>query len=89
MTQAQRKTIENEFYNYSTSNNGLWKKVVENTFIAYKWQREEQIIKMFFIDKKQGYNVRKILGISKRVFYYSINRILDTAYLWACEYHLI
>ena len=85
MTQEQRQKIENAFYNHTENANTEWDKVVERTLIKFSFEREEQIIKMKFVERKQRYNICKELQIKKRQFYYYLNRIYDVAYLWAVE----
>lgn len=89
MTPEQRKTIEREFYNYNSNDNALWKTVFDNTIKKFKWEREEQVIKKVFIDQKQPYNVCRELGIKQRTYYYYLNQIYETAYMWAKELNLI
>lgn len=89
MTQNQKKTIENEFFNYPTSDNALWKAVFENTLKKFKWEREELVMKKRFIEKKQRYNICRELQIPKRTYYLYLNRIYETAFMWAVELKVI
>lgn len=89
MTSKQRKKIENEFYNYEANQNPLWKTVFDNTIKKFKWEREEQVIQMKFVDKKQQYNICGVLKIPRRTYYLYLNRIYETAFMWAKELNLL
>lgn len=84
MTQNQKNTLKNALYNFKNTDS-KWDEVVRNTLVKFAFEREEQIIKMFFFERKARYNICRELQIKKRQFYYCINRIYDMLYLWAVE----
>lgn len=89
MTSKQRKKIENEFYNYQANQNLLWRTVFDNTLKKFKWEREEQVMQMKFLHKRQRYNICEELKIPKRTYYLYLNRIYETAFMWAKELNLL
>lgn len=84
MTQNQKETLKNAFYNFKDTDS-KWDEVVKNTLLKFAFERESQIIRMYFFEHKARYNVCRELHIKKRQFYYYINRIYDVSYLWAVE----
>lgn len=70
-------------------NKDLWSIVFVNTAKKYKWQVEENIMTEKFINKKQQYNICSKLKIKKRTYFYYLNRIYETAYMWAKELMLL
>lgn len=89
MTAEQRKTIEEQFYNYKASDDEQWRSVFDNTIKKYKWDREEQVMKKLFIEKKKIYNICKELCIGERTYYYHLRQIYETAFMWAKELNLL
>lgn len=89
MTQQQRREIENALFTYPNNPNPIWNIVYEKVRDKYKWEKEETVLRLRYADKRQRYNICKEMRISKSVYYYYINRLLETAYLWAIELHLL
>lgn len=89
MTQQQRREIENQFYAYKDSDNSLWRTVFENTMAKFRYDIEETILRMYYIEHRKQYNICKTLCISKRNFYYHLQKIIDFAYMVAKDKGLI
>lgn len=91
MTVRQRNNlVKRELYRNADNENSLWATVYANTLKRYKWETEEKVAELTFIKKMQKYNICRELKISNvRTYYYYLDRICGTAYLWACELKLI
>ena len=88
MTAEQRKTIEEQFYNYKASNE-QWRSVFDSVLIRYKWKSEEALLRKKYIEHKNHKRICKEIGISKRTYSYWQNRILEDAYMFAKELKLL
>ncbi len=74
MTNKQRETIEEQFYNYKMNTNFLWKCVFERTLIVCESARCEglqydALMRMLYIDHQKPYKIWSALDISERDFY--------------------
>lgn len=88
MTAQERKKIENAFYEYP-NNNGQWRRMVECVLTKFRFEREEALIRMYFFERRQIYNICKTFKITTRNFYYCLSNIMNVAYLFAKDLILI
>ena len=89
MTPEQRKTIEQEFYNYNSNDNALWKTVFDYMLIRYKFKTEEKFLRKIYIEHKPKNKVCKEVGIAKRTYDYWREKLLLDAYMFAKEFNLV
>lgn len=89
MTQNQKKTIENEFNRYPNNDNQNWAIVFERTLIKSRFEITEKILQLYFRERKQPYNICRLLHISKSNFYYHLSNLYETSYLFAHELNLL
>lgn len=67
----------------------LWAKVVENTLAAFRFESVyDVLIERYFHRKGHKELLAKYMG-SERGYYYSLDRALEFAYMWALEYGLL
>jgi len=69
--------------------NGSWLKVVENTFTAFRWEFEYEIMKDLYINKKNRHQIFVERGVGTSSLYLMKKRWLETAYNWAKEFKLL
>ena len=83
--------IKSKFFDSRTlDENDLWRVVYERTETKLKWQIEERVMRMVFIDKKQPYNILKELKIPNiRTYYYYLGNICQIGFLFAKDLKLI
>lgn len=84
MTPKQRKKIEQEFYNYETNQNPLWKTVFERTLITCeskqnKGKQYDEIMKLLYLEHKRPYIIWAMLDMSEDDFYKKKRALKDIA----------
>ena len=89
MTAQERKKIENAFYDYPNNTDERLNKLVESVLTKYRFERNEQLIRMYYFERKQIYNIRKTFKITTRNFYYCLSNIMDMSYLFAKDLKII
>lgn len=94
MNSKQRKTIEEQFYNYKSNNNYLWKCVFSRTLIICEsalcdGKQLDELMRLLYIDHKKPYNVWSALGISENYFYKKKREIKRIAFKEAKRLHVL
>ena len=69
-------------------NKYLWCEVVERTMTTYRFEYEYEIIKRKFFDKWGRVKIMATYSISESTYHFWLNRILETANMWARELRL-
>lgn len=67
---------------------GSWAAVVENTFKAFRFEPEYEIMTALYIEKKTWQQFLAD-GFNESTFWYWRDRWLEVAYQWAKEYELL
>lgn len=73
---------------YEQSKRYLWPKVVENTFTAFRFEPEYEIMHKRYVERV-AYKELFAKGLPERTYWYWRDRWLDYAYMWAKEYKLL
>ena len=66
-----------------------WAKVVENTMTAFRFEPVYDILVARYIDKRNHRDILKDYFGSERSYYYTLDRALGYAYMWAKEYGIL
>lgn len=65
-----------------------WCKVFEYTLIKFKGEHKDKLMQKRYIEKKGILRTCIDIGISRATYFYWLEDILNTAYLWAREFKL-
>lgn len=96
MTTQSRKTIEQQFYNYSQNQqkSDLWAIVFDRTLIVceskpYRGKKLDEILKLLYIQHKRVYNICASLDICEDEFYKKKREIKEIALIEAKRLKLL
>ena len=67
----------------------VWAKVVENTFTAFRWELEFDLMRALYIENKKPSDIIMLGYTSERTFWRARDKWLETAYLWAQRFKLL
>lgn len=66
-----------------------WCKVFEKTLERFKWTQKDELMRRRYIKRETDTATCMSICIERRTYYYWLNEILDTAFMWAHEYALL
>lgn len=73
---------------YETERLRGWCTVFEKTLEKFKWEQKDKLMQKRYIERKGIWRTCDEVGIERRTYFYWLEDILQTAYLWACELKL-
>lgn len=65
-----------------------WCVVFQKTMDKFRWEQKDILMRKKFIDKKSWISICSEIGIERRTYFYWLEEILFTAYLWADYFNL-
>lgn len=65
-----------------------WCVVFQKTMDKFRWEQKDILMRKKFIDKKSWISICSEIGIERRTYFYWLEGILFTAYLWADYFNL-
>ena len=66
-----------------------WVTVFEKTLEKFKWEQKDKLMQKRYIERKSIWRTCEEIGISRATYFYWLEDILQTAFLWAKELKLI
>ncbi len=65
-----------------------WCTVFDKTLESFKWRQKDKLLQKRYLEKKSIWRTCEEIGIERRTYFYWLNDILQTAYMWAQELKL-
>lgn len=66
-----------------------WVKVFEKTLDKFKWEQKDKLMRKRYLERKSVWRTCDEIGICRATYFYWLEDILQTAYLWAKELKLL
>lgn len=78
-------SVERALINAISEEERLWKwcLVFEKTLDKYRWEQKDKLIIKKYIEKKNATKICFEIGIERRTYFYWLEEILQTAFMWA------
>lgn len=73
---------------YKTERLSGWCTVFEKTLEKFKWEHKDKLMQKRYIERKGIYRTCEEIGICRATYFYWLEEILQTAFLWAKELKL-
>lgn len=73
---------------YETERMRGWVTVFEKTLEKFKWEHKDKLMQKRYIERKGIWRTCDEVGISRATYFYWLEDIIQTAFLWACELKL-
>lgn len=73
---------------YETERMRGWCKVFEKTIDKFRWEQKDKLMQKRYIERKGIWRTCEEIGIERRTYFYWLEDILQTAFLWASELKL-
>ncbi len=73
---------------YETERLRGWCTVFEKTLEKFKWEQKDKLMQKRYLERKSVWRICDEIGIERRTYFYWLENILQTAYLWASELKL-
>ena len=74
---------------YETERLHGWCTVFEKTLEKFKWEQKDKLMQKRFLDRKSVWRTCEEIGISRATYFYWLEDILQSAFLWAKELRLM
>lgn len=83
-------SVERAIINAVSKEERLWKWciVFEKTLDKYRWEQKDKLIVKKYIERKPRWRICEELVLSQSTYYFWLDEILTTAFLWAKSYDL-
>ncbi len=65
-----------------------WCKVFEKTLDKFRWEQKDKLMQKRYIERKGIWRTCEEIGIERRTYFYWLEDILQTAFMWAEEFKL-
>ncbi|MDE6442333.1 MAG: DUF1492 domain-containing protein [Clostridia bacterium] len=73
---------------YETEQMLGWVKVFEKTLDKFKWEHKDKLMRKRYIERKSIWRTCEEIGISRATYFYWLEDIMQTAFMWALELKL-
>ena len=81
------RIIINAIYNEERLHS--WCTVYEKTLEKYKWENKDKLIQKRYIERKSVWRTCDEIGICRATYFYWLEDILQTAFMWTKEFKLM
>ena len=66
-----------------------WCVVFQKTMERFRWTQKDELMRRRYIEREHEAKTCMGIGIERRTYYYWINEILETSFLWANNFKLL
>lgn len=66
-----------------------WCKVFEKTLEKFRWEQKDKLMQKRYIERKSIWRTCEEIGICRATYFFWLEEILQTAFMWANEFKLI
>lgn len=74
---------------YETERLRGWCTVFEKTLEKFKWEQKDKLMQKRYLERKSVWRICEEIGICRATYFYWLEDIVNTAYLWAKELKIL
>lgn len=84
-------TVENKTIRFIDETDACyrWCLTFEKTIERFRWTGKDKLMRMKYIERKKAFQIFQELGIERSTYFYWLNEILNTAFMWAMDLKII